>query len=62
MSRGFQGKEGQVLPEMPEFFIKQISEKYINLYEMLTGKSFDRSGNENIDERVYKNVVALLDR
>ena len=62
MSRGFQGKEGQVLPEMPEYFVNQISEKYINLYEMLTGQAFDRTGIENIDERVYKNVVALLER
>jgi len=43
MENGFQGLEGQQMPEMPEEFVHVVSERYIDLYERLTGKVFDRT-------------------
>lgn len=40
MAQGFQGKEGQVMPEMPDDFVKHVSQRYIQLYEQLTGETF----------------------
>ncbi len=40
MDHGFQGKEGQVMPEMPDQFVDEISDRYIELYEIVTGKKF----------------------
>ena len=62
MAHGFQGLEGQLMPVMPDAFVEQISERYIELYERLTGKKFDRGEREeDIEERIYKNVVGYLE-
>ncbi|MDF1696701.1 MAG: phosphoribosylaminoimidazolesuccinocarboxamide synthase [Saprospiraceae bacterium] len=60
MDHGFQGKEGQKMPEMPDDFVDLVSQRYIELYETITGKSFDRAGNENPLERIEKNVTDYL--
>lgn len=49
MDNGFQGKEGQTMPDMPDEFVLEISERYIQLFEILTGKNFDRSDPGPID-------------
>ena len=60
MERNFQGKEGQVMPEMPDEFVLQISDRYIELYEKITGKKFLRSDTSGILKRIEKNVKDYL--
>jgi phosphoribosylaminoimidazole-succinocarboxamide synthase len=60
MANGFQGKDGQQMPVMPDEFVNEISEKYIHLYELITGKKFDKGDNTNVIERINKNVNAYL--
>lgn len=45
MSKGFQGKSGQAMPEMPDEFVEQISARYIELYEKVTGQTFIKSSD-----------------
>jgi len=59
MENGFQGKEGQLMPEMPVEFINQISERYIELFEKVTGKLFQKNDIE-IKERLEKNLTNFL--
>lgn len=60
IERGFQGKEGQELPEMPEAFINSVSERYIDLFEKLTGEQFKKASLSNIEARIQWNVVQYL--
>lgn len=60
ISNGFQGKEGQQIPVMPDDFINQISERYIELYEKITGKKFIKSENSDIISRIENNVNSFL--
>jgi phosphoribosylaminoimidazole-succinocarboxamide synthase len=61
MENGFEGKENQVIPEMPDEFVWEISKRYIELYETMTGLTFEKSDLNNIPERIYNNVSAYLD-
>jgi phosphoribosylaminoimidazole-succinocarboxamide synthase len=56
MANGFQGQAGQQVPEMTESWVKQISERYIELYESITGEKFVRSDVSNVLSRVERNV------
>ena len=60
IENGFQGLEGQVIPEMTEEKIEEISNRYIELYENITGKRFNRANTDNILERIDKNVTGFL--
>jgi len=61
IANGFQGKEGQSVPEMTESYIESVSERYIELYENIVGEKFHKaSAEENIEERIRKNVEAFL--
>jgi len=60
MEDGFQGKEGQKVPEMTDAIVDGISERYIELYENITGEKFERANIENITERIEKNVLEYL--
>jgi phosphoribosylaminoimidazole-succinocarboxamide synthase len=60
MERNFQGKDGQVVPEMPDEFVIQVSERYIELYEKLTGEAFIRTNTTGIMERIWTNVNEYL--
>ncbi|MEE4116219.1 MAG: phosphoribosylaminoimidazolesuccinocarboxamide synthase [Marinilabiliaceae bacterium] len=60
MDHNFQGKEGQVVPEMPDEFVMQVSERYIELYESITGEKFHRADISNVSDRIQKNVSAYL--
>lgn len=60
MANGFQGKEGQVMPEMPDEFVEQVSARYIELYEYITGKTFQKADTQNITTRIEQNVLAYL--
>ena len=50
MLNGFQGKEGQRIPEMPEDFVNEVSERYIQLFEKITGLTFVKSPIENLEQ------------
>ena len=60
IANGFQGLEGQKVPEMSDEKIQEISERYIELYENITGETFVKSDLSNINERIEKNVLAFL--
>lgn len=60
MDHGFQGKEGHVMPEMPDDFVDLVTDRYIELYEIITGQSFDKSEDESPLDRIEKNVTTYL--
>lgn len=60
ISNGFQGKEGQTIPEMTEQFVNTTSERYIELYEIITGLKFQKSSQEDIENRIFNNVMNYL--
>lgn len=60
IENGFQGLEGQTIPEMTNEKINEISERYIELYEKITGEDFVKSDVSNITERIEKNVLNYL--
>ena len=60
MDSGFQGKEGQQVPEMTPEIVKGISDRYIELYEAVTGETFCREEHDDLAERIEKNVNAYL--
>lgn len=62
ISKGFQGLEGQVIPEMSDEKINEISDRYIELYENITGDSFQKANTDNILERIEENVTSFLDK
>ncbi len=52
MENGFQGKEGQQVPFMSEEFVASVSERYIELYENITGEKFEKESIDNLEERI----------
>ncbi|GGW41473.1 phosphoribosylaminoimidazolesuccinocarboxamide synthase [Arenibacter certesii] len=60
ISNNFQGLEGQVVPEMTDEYIQTVSERYIELYENITGEKFIKGDISNIQERIETNVVHYL--
>ncbi|MBF4494281.1 phosphoribosylaminoimidazolesuccinocarboxamide synthase [Flavobacterium sp. JLP] len=61
IENGFQGQEGQQIPEMTDAYIESVSERYIELYENILGEKFVKADIANIDQRIEKNVVEYLD-
>ncbi len=60
IENGFQGKEGQQIPEMNAEYIASVSERYIELFENILGEKFVKSDISNIEERIFNNVQAYL--
>ena len=61
MENGFQGKDGQKIPEMTDEFISQVSDRYIELYECIVGEKFVKAADENdIEKRIENNVTSCL--
>lgn len=60
IENNFQGKTGQVVPEMSDAWISQISDRYIELYEKLTGEQFVRADSSEMMARIEKNVLRSL--
>tara|TARA_B110000444_G_C18773699_1_gene563887 strand:+ start:341 stop:1291 length:951 start_codon:yes stop_codon:yes gene_type:complete len=60
IQKGFQGLEGQSVPEMNDNYIKTVSERYIELYENITGATFVKADVSKIDQRINKNVLEYL--
>lgn len=61
MENGFQGKEGQKVPEMTDEFVSRISDRYIELYEKITGEKFVKAEISDIPSRVEKNCMDFLE-
>ncbi len=62
MENGFQGKEGQVVPEMTDEFVQLISDRYIELYEHIIGEEFIKGDVSKLLDRVEKNVLDFLNK
>ncbi|HBO30602.1 MAG TPA: phosphoribosylaminoimidazolesuccinocarboxamide synthase [Leeuwenhoekiella sp.] len=60
ISNGFQGLEGQTLPEITDAYIETVSERYIELYENITGETFVKADLSDIDKRIETNVLNYL--
>lgn len=60
MENNFQGLEGQTVPDMPEDFVALVSERYIELFEKITGEKFVKSNTDDIQDRVERNVLDWL--
>ena len=60
MDNGFQGKEGQQVPEMTDEIVNSISERYMELFESITGEQFEKADVDSIAERIEKNVTEYL--
>lgn len=60
MDNGFQGKEGQKVPEMTPEVVQRIADRYIELYERITGETFERVATDDVAERIARNVEAYL--
>lgn len=60
IANGFQGKEGQSIPTITDDFVQQISERYILLYEEITGLTFKKEPQEDLTNRIYTNTIQYL--
>ncbi|WP_158838378.1 phosphoribosylaminoimidazolesuccinocarboxamide synthase [Polaribacter sp. L3A8] len=60
IENGFQGKDGQQVPEMNDEKVIEISNRYIELYEQITGETFVKASTENVLQRIEENVLQFL--
>ena len=60
IENGFQGKEGQQIPNMTDEYIETVSDRYIELFQNIIGESFVKADISNIQERIEKNVLIYL--
>ena len=60
IEKGFQGKEGQQVPDMPQDFIDQVSDRYIELYENIIGEKFQKSDVPDVMKRIENNTINCL--
>ncbi len=60
MENGFSGKDRQSLPDMPDEFVNEVSKRYIELFEKITGEKFIKSPAENITDRIKNNCLRFL--
>jgi phosphoribosylaminoimidazole-succinocarboxamide synthase len=61
IANNFQGFEGQTMPVMPDDFVNTVTDRYIELYEKITGEKFVKADNSNIEARIEKNVLSFLE-
>ena len=60
IENGFQGKDGQKVPEMTETYVESVSDRYIELYETITGEKFNKASSDDILKRIETNVTDFL--
>lgn len=60
IAQGFQGLDGQRMPEMPDQFVQEVSERYIGLFETITGKKFQKGDTTDMETRIYGNAMKVL--
>jgi len=61
MEKNFKGDPGQTLPEMTDDFITQVSNRYIELFEKITGKGFVKADIDNVESRIEENVLKFIE-
>ena len=61
IDHGFMGKEGEQVPEMTDEFCREVSERYIELYEHITGRRFKKAPEEHLADRIAANVLSCLE-
>jgi phosphoribosylaminoimidazole-succinocarboxamide synthase len=61
ITNGFQGLDGQQIPEMSDEYIKEVSDRYIELYEHITGKEFIKADVSTIEDRIETNILIYLE-
>ena len=61
IENGFQGHEGQTVPAMTDEYVRQVSDRYIELYENITGEMFQKADAENLVQRIERNVTECLE-
>lgn len=62
IENGFQGKDGQVQPDMDDAFVDSVTSRYIELYEHITGKKFVKGDYDNIEQRIQNRVHSFLEK
>ncbi len=62
ISKKFQGLDNQLMPEMPDAFVAEVSERYIELYEKISGKKFEKANTLDILNRIEKNILLALSK
>ncbi len=60
IANGFQGKEGQKMPAMPDAFVQEITDRYIELFEKVTGKKFVKDESGDVLGRIERNILRAL--
>ncbi|MFA5556346.1 MAG: phosphoribosylaminoimidazolesuccinocarboxamide synthase [Flavobacteriaceae bacterium] len=61
IANGFQGKDGQLIPEMTQEYVHSVSERYIELYENILGEKFVKADVSNIEKRIETNMLKYLE-
>nr|HAD50656.1 phosphoribosylaminoimidazolesuccinocarboxamide synthase [Algoriphagus sp.] len=62
IANGFQGKEGQQVPEMTDEIVDSISDRYIELFEKITGEKFQKAETNQLENRIEKAINAYLSK
>ena len=62
ISNGFQGQHGQTVPHMTDSFVEEVSERYIELYENITGEKFIKADTSQIEARILKNINEFISK
>ncbi|HOZ13297.1 MAG TPA: phosphoribosylaminoimidazolesuccinocarboxamide synthase [Tenuifilaceae bacterium] len=62
MANGFQGKDGQKVPEMTDAFVNQVTDRYIELYEHITGDKFQKAEGTDVLKRIEQNISNFLNK
>jgi phosphoribosylaminoimidazole-succinocarboxamide synthase len=60
MDNGFMGKAGQQVPPMSDEYIKSVSDRYIELYEHITGEKFVKADAEDVEDRISRHLLDYL--
>ena len=60
MEHGFQGKDHELMPQMPDSFVWEVSRRYVELYEKITGRAFEKPPVHSVEDRVLKNLAAYF--
>jgi phosphoribosylaminoimidazole-succinocarboxamide synthase len=60
MANGFQGRTGERMPDLPDEFVEEISARYIELYDKVTGQPFQREESADVEGRIERNILAAL--
>ncbi len=60
IKNGFQGREGEVVPEMTEAYCQSVTDRYVELYEIVTGRKFVAEPTDDLAGRIERNVLAAL--